>query len=73
VGLWLDRLLTLRSPEAGVGRKDLPALAGVVLSGGTAGPILMLIGLSRVSALSGALHGAPQEPCARGVVQGGPL
>jgi len=54
-GLWLHRWLSPRSAEAGIGRKDWPALAGVVLSGGVAGPVLMLMGLSRVSGLSGAL------------------
>jgi drug/metabolite transporter (DMT)-like permease len=54
-GLWLHWLLTPRSAEAGLGGKDLPALAGVVLSGGITGPVLMLMGLTRVSGLSGAL------------------
>ena len=55
MGLWLHWLFTPGSAEAGVGPKDVPALAGVVLSGGIAGPVLMLMGLSRVSGLSGAL------------------
>jgi drug/metabolite transporter (DMT)-like permease len=54
-GLGLHRLVTPRSREAGVGRKDLPALLGVVLCGGIAGPVLMLLGLSRVSGLSASL------------------
>ena len=54
-GLWLHRAVTPRSREAGVSRKDLPALMGVVMSGGIAGPVLMLMGLSRVSGLSGSL------------------
>jgi drug/metabolite transporter (DMT)-like permease len=54
-GLWLHRAVTPRSREAGVSRKDLPALMGVVMSGGIVGPVLMLMGLSRVSGLSGSL------------------
>lgn len=54
-GLWLHRAVTRRSREARVRRKDLPVLVGVVLSGGIAGPVLMLMGLSRVSGLSGSL------------------
>jgi len=54
-GLWLHRLAAPRSREAGVGRKDLLELAGVVLAGGIVGPVLMLFGLSRVSGLTGSL------------------
>jgi drug/metabolite transporter (DMT)-like permease len=54
-GLWLHRTVAPPSREAGVVRQDLPVLIGVVLSGGILGPVLMLIGLSRVSGLSGSL------------------
>jgi drug/metabolite transporter (DMT)-like permease len=42
-------------PETRVGRRDIPGLAGITLLGGMAGPVLMLVGLSRVSATAGAL------------------
>src|SRR5512134_2638485 len=35
--------------EAPIRRGDLPILVGLTLAGGIAGPILMLVGLSRVS------------------------
>lgn len=41
--------------EAPVRATDLGLVAGIVLSGGVLGPVLMLIGLQRVSAASGAL------------------
>ena len=41
--------------EAPISRADWPLLAGMVLVGGVAGPVLMLIGLQRVSAVTGAL------------------
>jgi drug/metabolite transporter (DMT)-like permease len=41
--------------EAALQRRDLPALAGVVLAGGVAGPLLLLVGLSRVSGVVGSL------------------
>jgi drug/metabolite transporter (DMT)-like permease len=41
--------------EAGLRRTDAWPLAGVVVAGGAVGPVLMLFGLARVSALSGAL------------------
>jgi drug/metabolite transporter (DMT)-like permease len=41
--------------EAPVTRSDLPTLAGVVISGGVLGPLLMLYGLSRVSGIAGSL------------------
>ena len=41
--------------EAALQRRDLPALAGVVVAGGIAGPLLLLMGLSRVSGVVGSL------------------
>jgi drug/metabolite transporter (DMT)-like permease len=41
--------------EAPLSRADLPLLAGVVLAGGIAGPVLMLAGLARVTGVVGAL------------------
>lgn len=55
VGLWLHRALAKPSREAPLGRSDWWRLALVVLSGGIAGPVLMLMGLSRVTSLTGAL------------------
>lgn len=42
-------------PEASVRREDSLLLAGVIVFGGIVGPVLMLLGLSRMSALSVAL------------------
>jgi len=44
-----------RRHEAALRRDDLPRLAGIVLTGGVAAPILMLIGLDRVSGPTGSL------------------
>ncbi|HKP62300.1 MAG TPA: EamA family transporter [Polyangiales bacterium] len=54
-GLWLHAALVPRTREAGLRRADLPKLAIVVLAGGVAGPVLMLLGLQRVSGLTGSL------------------
>lgn len=54
-GLWTHRLCVGRSAEAALERKDVPTLGAVVLTGGILGPVLMLFGLERVSALSGSL------------------
>jgi drug/metabolite transporter (DMT)-like permease len=45
----------ISSPEAPLRRHDLPWLAAVVLFGGLAGPLLLMLGLSRTSAASGSL------------------
>ena len=55
IGLWLHFLLGPRSAEAPLTRADAGPLSVVVALGGVAGPILMLFGLSRVSALSCSL------------------
>lgn len=55
LGLWTHRALRPVSREAGLRRADAPALAGVVLAGGVLGPVLMLLGLERVSAVTGSL------------------
>jgi len=44
-----------RGREAPLRRTDLPLLAGVTLAGGVAGPVLLLIGLSRLDGTSAAL------------------
>jgi drug/metabolite transporter (DMT)-like permease len=41
--------------EARLSRGDAPALAAITVLGGMAGPVLMLVGLARVSATAGAL------------------
>lgn len=46
---------SFESREAQVTRPDLPLIAGIIFFGGIAGPILMLVGLQRVSALTGSL------------------
>ncbi|MEZ5832730.1 MAG: DMT family transporter [Dongiaceae bacterium] len=54
VGLAIVRLLW-RSKEAGLSRRDLPWLAAAVLSGGVAGPVLLLFGLARTAAADASL------------------
>ncbi len=54
-GLWLHRLLRPATNEARLARADLPWLFGVVVLGGVLGPLLMLLGLARVSAWAGSL------------------
>lgn len=41
--------------EAPLERQDLPWLAGAILAGGIAAPILLMIGLGRITGLSGSL------------------
>ncbi|MFO0934195.1 MAG: DMT family transporter [Planctomycetota bacterium] len=49
-------LASLRGrPEAPLDRRDLPTLAGVVLLGGVLAPVLLLVGLARVSGVVGSL------------------
>jgi drug/metabolite transporter (DMT)-like permease len=48
-------LLGVAAPEAPLRRTDLPWLAAVVVSGGMVGPLLLVFGLSRTTAASGAL------------------
>jgi len=54
-GLWLHRVLRPTTDEARLVRGDVPRLAGVVITGGIVGPVLMLLGLERVTALTGSL------------------
>ncbi|MBI3783794.1 MAG: EamA family transporter [Deltaproteobacteria bacterium] len=55
--LWIVRVSTATQPqtEAPLRRTDLPWLGGIILTGGMLGPVLMLVGLARVSALTGSL------------------
>jgi drug/metabolite transporter (DMT)-like permease len=56
VGFWLARVLRTAPPdEAPLRRADIPNIAGVAVLGGAVAPVLMLIGLSRVSAVAGSL------------------
>lgn len=55
LGLWLHRAFVGPTREAALVRADVPKLALVVLSGGIVAPVLMLLGLARVSALAGSL------------------
>jgi drug/metabolite transporter (DMT)-like permease len=48
-------LVTPSTIEAPLKRDDIPTLAGVVVMGGILGPLLMLFGLDRVTALAGSL------------------
>lgn len=54
-GLGLHRAISRPTREARLGRGDLPKLAVVVLAGGVVAPVLMLVGLGRVTALTGSL------------------
>lgn len=54
-GLWLHRLARPSTTEARLKYDDIPKLTGVVVAGGILGPLLMLFGLSRVTALAGSL------------------
>ncbi len=47
--------LGLEAPEAPLRRADVPWLAAVVLCGGVAGPLLLLLGLTHTTASSGSL------------------
>ena len=48
-------ILGIPAPEAPLRRHDLPWLVAVVLFGGLAGPLLLMLGLSHTSAASGSL------------------
>ena len=56
----------LPAPEASLRKADYPWLAAVVLAGGVAGPLLLMLGLARTSASSGSLllnlGGSPPWP-----------
>jgi drug/metabolite transporter (DMT)-like permease len=49
------RLNTGVAPEASLTRKDVPWLAGAVLTGGVVGPVLLMWGLAKTSASSASL------------------
>jgi len=56
-GLGLTVVGPLRGPrrEPGLRLADLPVLAGVVLAGGVVGPVLLLVGLARLSGAQASL------------------
>ena len=55
MGLWGFRLLRPTTKEAKLERGDVTKLAALVISGGIVAPVLMLLGLTRVTALAGSL------------------
>ncbi len=55
IGLWIHWVFSPTTNEARLVSEDAPKLATVVLFGGIFGPVLMLFGLERVTALAGSL------------------
>jgi len=49
------KLARPKTDEARLGRRDALPLAGVLIAGGVLGPLLMLLGLERVSAVAGSM------------------
>ena len=54
-GLWVHRAFVPATTEARLERGDLVKLAAVAIFGGVLAPVFMLLGLQRVTALSGSL------------------
>ena len=54
IGLWLVRRV-LGSPSVTLARHELPWLAGAVLAGGMLGPVLLMLGLTRMPASGASL------------------
>lgn len=55
-GFWIVRIIRgAPADEAPLTRKELPAVAAVALLGGAVAPVLLLIGLARVSGVAGSL------------------
>ena len=55
LGLGTWRALRPTTSEAPISRADLPTLALVAITGGVIGPLLMMVGLNRLSAVAGSL------------------
>lgn len=56
IGFWIVRLLRgASSDEAPLRRADFGVVAGVALAGGIVGPVLLLVGLARVTGVAGSL------------------
>jgi len=67
LGLNVWRAARPATAEAPLARADAPLLAGVVLAGGVVGPLLMLVGLQRVSAVAGSLLLNLEGPLTMGI------
>lgn len=56
IGFWLVRWIRgAPAAEAPLTRKELPSVAAVALLGGAVAPVLLLVGLARVTAVAGSL------------------
>jgi drug/metabolite transporter (DMT)-like permease len=55
IGLTAWRRVRPAASEAPLKRQDLPAVVAVIVAGGVLGPLLMLVGIERVSAVAGSL------------------
>jgi drug/metabolite transporter (DMT)-like permease len=56
LGSWrVMRAASSHRPEASLTKRDLPWLAGAILSGGVIGPILLMVGLARIEASAASL------------------
>jgi drug/metabolite transporter (DMT)-like permease len=63
LGLVLAGALRRRGAEAPIQRGDLPVLAAAVASGGVIGPLLLVLGLARLSGLTASLLLNLEAPC----------
>ncbi len=56
IGFWIVRLFRGASPdEAPLRRADIGVVAAIAISGGIVGPVLLLVGLARVTGVAGSL------------------
>lgn len=55
VALSVARVRRVGAVEAGLRLKDIPLLLAIIVTGGVLGPVLMLLGLERVSGVAGSL------------------
>lgn len=67
LGISIIRFFSKSTLEARIERRDVPALAVIVLFGGVVGPLLMLTGLARVSGVAGSLLLNLEAPFTMGV------
>ncbi len=54
-GLWALSSWRRKDPEAPLRVSDLPTLTGMIVAGGLVGPVLLVLGLSRLSGVSASL------------------
>jgi len=54
-GLWALSPLRRKDAEAPLRVSDVPTLTGIIVAGGLAGPVLLVLGLSRLSGVSASL------------------